>query len=67
MLDEAPLSQAARISDAAEEAVALRMDFPRLASVTAGPDSALYLAFLNLATETKFSATLRLGALQFFS
>lgn len=56
------LRQTARVSDAVAEAAALRLNFPRLASVTAGPDGALCLAFLNLAAETKFSATLRLGA-----
>ena len=61
-LMNALLRQTARVSDAVAEAAALRLNFPRLASVTAGPDGALCLAFLNLAAETKFSATLRLGA-----
>lgn len=54
-------NQVARMMDVAAEAGQLRLDFPRLASAAAAPDGAIHLGFLNLTTETKFSATLRLG------
>lgn len=51
----------ARITDAVGEAASLRLDFPRLASLQAGPGGTLQLGFLNLTTEAKFSVTLHLG------
>lgn len=57
----AVLDQVARVTDAVAEAASLRLDFPQLASVEAGPKGTLQLGFLNLTTETKFSVTLHLG------
>ncbi|BDA49326.1 probable kinetochore protein spc7 at C-terminar half [Coccomyxa sp. Obi] len=54
-------TQVARVTDAVSEAASLRLDFPRLASVEAGPEGTLRLGFLNLTAEAKFSVTLHLG------